>query len=941
MKLADVVNQFKRKGSEGSNFVRNPGAVLRRHGRRFFEGWYRDAEVGGDRQLPGQGQRKKKQKWTDRIPRPFTKKDSNQSASNAGPNAGSNGLSPQPSTTYVNGNGASHNGVSQNGYGAVDSYAGSSPALNGAGANGYGANDYGVNGNGANGYAANAYQNGHNNSQSNGHSNGALSPRVVGAAGAIATIPAVQNTRFKSLHVLPEGEILKGTWWGRYTIGECQRNSPRYRRYAGIQNNGNHPVWIHEYLLPEDDFNHKDAEARRNAFKDIIDLNLRLGNDRDFRVHKLQDVVASVERRCFLITQAVPLSTPLAEDLRRLGPMMPFQVRRALHQALQTLQYLHSSYRVRWPNNNIERGLYHGNLSLESLWVRRSEVLVGVEEPQFFIYFSNFALWEHLFGDPGEHRYRGEVAQSIAELGSISQDLAALGKVAFYLLQGGELNPRTGRPGDPRDPNDWPDELQHHPLQSFIYRLLGLGNQQPFNSAGNALTALHQLPLHRVEAPVTFAEEAPVERDGVSGYWIVLFALLGGLLGVLGLRPFLSWVGGGGAIASNQCTEPCRLQSVTDLPTGAISYGLETGGAWQTAFNKAQSWPKVVAASDVSESSGEKPASLASAPRFEATLEQRVAEAGNASLALDLETKSSDVSDLYAALASGEISFALTRVPASLPDTLSAEVVAYDGIVAVVPYSDATREGNIAQRLDGQISLATLREIYTGELTSLKGNQIKAYFPLLPQVNRTTGTVRFREKSGAIAPFTERLFTDELPLQSAFRDLKAKAMGSLERDIQRDIFEEGRPLRYDLFARMFRDFENALVETPKTVPTTIGFEQLSRVLGQCSVYPLAVSNGRGKAVQPLLQTGDRPVDVRTNLCDDKGSYWANVEAFQSGDYPLAYPLAVVYPKESAAGKAMADLLKTAEGQYLLNEAGLVPTMPIPTIRKVLWRAGDE
>ena len=81
-----------------------------------------------------------------------------------------------------------------------------------------------------------------------------------------------------------------------------------------------------------------------------------------------------------------------------------------------------------------------------------------------------------------------------------------------------------------------------------------------------------------------------------------------------------------------------------------------------------------------------------------------------------------------------------------------------------------------------------------------------------------------------------------------------------------------------------------------------------------AVYPLAVGE-KGQEVQPLVQQLDRqvkPIEPTTDLCDDKGSYWPDVEAFKSARYPLVYRLVVVYPKDemrAAAGKKFADLLK--------------------------------
>jgi ABC-type phosphate transport system substrate-binding protein len=68
------------------------------------------------------------------------------------------------------------------------------------------------------------------------------------------------------------------------------------------------------------------------------------------------------------------------------------------------------------------------------------------------------------------------------------------------------------------------------------------------------------------------------------------------------------------------------------------------------------------------------------------------------------------------------------------------------------------------------------------------------------------------------------------------------------------------------------------------------------------------------------------VKPKSDLCDRKGSYHPNAEAIRSGDYPLAYPLAVIYPfdnSRSNIGKKIADLLLTQESQAQLITEGMV------------------
>ncbi len=116
---------------------------------------------------------------------------------------------------------------------------------------------------------------------------------------------------------------------------------------------------------------------------------------------------------------------------------------------------------------------------------------------------------------------------------------------------------------------------------------------------------------------------------------------------------------------------------------------------------------------------------------------------------------------------------------------------------------------------------------------------------------------------------------------------------------------------------MFKDFDN-----DKTIE--IGFGFLSKIFGQCSVYPLTVVEG-GREAHPLIQNDGKPIEPTIDLCNDKGSYSPNAKTFKSEQYPLTETLVIVYPKSnSLAGKSFAALLTTDEAQYLLSEVGLVP-----------------
>jgi hypothetical protein len=111
----------------------------------------------------------------------------------------------------------------------------------------------------------------------------------------------------------------------------------------------------------------------------------------------------------------------------------------------------------------------------------------------------------------------------------------------------------------------------------------------------------------------------------------------------------------------------------------------------------------------------------------------------------------------------------------------------------------------------------------------------------------------------------------------------------------------------------------------------IAFGKLSQVFGQCSVYPLALKEGKTDFVHPLIQDNQQPVNPTTDLCEHKGSYFPNLQVFRDNSYPLGYPLGVVYPRDNSrppVGAKFAEMLRTQEGQQLLSRTGLIPLYPL-------------
>ncbi len=251
-----------------------------------------------------------------------------------------------------------------------------------------------------------------------------------------------------------------------------------------------------------------------------------------------------------------------------------------------------------------------------------------------------------------------------------------------------------------------------------------------------------------------------------------------------------------------------------------------------------------------------------------------------------------------------KVSFFITQLADKLKKRLEvkqleSEIIAYEGIVVFVPFSDAQRENSFPQALNGKISFDDLRKLYTGQIKNWKNLNNK--LPNLPV------KLYIPEDEFIVQKFKEIIFKDRETEKQDFKELlnNRKITKHKTSNTLRTILNE---------------FEN---RSESKDGIGISFGALSQVYNQCSVYPLSVGE-KGKEVQALLQNNGQDINPKTNLCK-KGSYYPNPEVFQ-GKYPLKYPISVVYPdnKHSLHGEVFVDILKTEEGKALLTEAGLIP-----------------
>jgi ABC-type phosphate transport system substrate-binding protein len=628
---------------------------------------------------------------------------------------------------------------------------------------------------------------------------------------------------------------------------EGRRGSYQIKKYLGARSwlGDSRPVVIKEYLLPENCFSPEEAQQRKTTFTQVAGLNPADGRVQDFRLAPIVEAIADVrEPRCYLITEDIQSST-LAHYLTEYGAMNATQVRDVLHQVLQTLQFLHSQ-KLRRPSGQIEKGIVHGNLSLESL-------LLAGSAAKFRIYLCDLADWELLF--------RAAVTQS-AKL-QPADDLMALGYVAFYLWSGKTTD--FGQPLDPRSAQVWPSEDPS--LKQFILQLMGI--DQPFESAEAARLALGQFLTPESIQPS--GSTTPTTLDKPVTKWLLLFGLLALLFTGAGLWFFLRSQVTQTNLADYQQLSSKKLADISGIEPGAFKYVSEQDGTWSFVLKQPVRNGTL--------------GDILHRPKPDVEVQFSLQAVQSTTNPQEMHHPSPLVSRVQ----QGQADFAITSLTDELPNDLEKVQIAYDGLFVFVPFN---KGATLSKALKGQISLEDLRQIYIGEITNwqeLGGPDLK----ILPKMPTEPEAVQLFQTLVLQDPSTIAQFQKIVPSPQPTRTTQEQG---------RSEFAAGRA-------------------------GIISFGIFSKTWNQCSGYPLALKTNR--SVQALKRSNGKPITPDVNLCD-KANY-LNVPLFQTNQYPLGYPLYVVYPKDNrqSAGRKFAELLQSQEGQCLLSQVGLVPLQSVP------------
>ena len=401
------------------------------------------------------------------------------------------------------------------------------------------------------------------------------------------------------------------------------------------------------------------------------------------------------------------------------------------------------------------------------------------------------------------------------------------------------------------------------PLKEFILRLVGVA--APFESAEVARKALLKLP-HPISVSQLALQAEPETSKPKPFSRLLLLLLCTVALGVVGSIIWALLPKPQTSASTKEEPQLCCLKEVSAVPTGKFTYTAVQGGTWSYVQGQ---------------TNVRQPGQ---------TLEARLRES-QANFQLNYKPSPS-IEAAIAKVQAREVDFAIVPLLQDLPIDLAYREIAYDGLAVFVAFSYSRRNQGLPKTLEGEASLEELRQLYLGQISSwqeLKGANlpVKLYAPTNPE---------------AIQFFEQRVLKDV-----QFSRLTKSQLTQLP--------------TLEMLQKVLQDFES-----PEGLGS-VGFSPLSQIFGQCSIYPLAVQAKGKKAVQALVLDKAQPIEPSTDLCDRKGSYYPDVKAFQTGQYPLAYSLAVVYPRDNSlppAGEKFAQLLRTSEGQRLLYETGLVP-----------------
>ncbi|ACK70175.1 putative serine/threonine kinase [Gloeothece citriformis PCC 7424] len=667
---------------------------------------------------------------------------------------------------------------------------------------------------------------------------------------------------------------------GRYQVQEFLGARGIGRIYKGISLMNQQDVLIKEYFLPLACFTPSEIKIRQQNFEKFNSFQLIDGRKTDYRVIIPQEAIIDIQRqRCYTITDLAVSAISLRNYLEKYGKMTEKSVWQFLDQVLQSLLFLHRQ-KIRFSFGLFQTGMTHGNLSLES-------ILILLENQSFLIYLTDLAIWERTF----EGTKVSDLSQLSNQESAMKQDLLDLGYVAFYLLAGTSVDVE-GKPIHPHQNEYWQNTMGA--LKDYLFNLMGLGTLS-LNTVELARQELLKIGPQITPSPVSkilLPQETSKTLNFSRLWWIG-----GGILALILLSLLIYWL-----VKKIQSSPSILLpfsekeiSQVSNLPANKIFYSAIQGSSWDYVYTQKN------------------------LVKFSESLEN-----------LLKEKQPNLYHWQYRPLATTNIKFFLNNFTNNDNDNFNFSIVsplnslstqyktfpiAYDAIAVFVAFNYTKRKDGLPYALQGKITFDQLRLLYTGKIKNWQelnprwpNLPVKLYIPTDPEVEEI---------------FKAKILKEPQFIAEYEALLKPSSSNSIlqERILRRRTYgKEG------ILQSIIRDFEE------NNFPIgSIGFDSLSKIMGQCSVYPLAISSRENSAISPLIRQDNQEISPLTNLCNQKGSYQVNHEAIRNQTYPLSYLLEVVYFRDNRrqlVGDKFAEILKTKEGQCLLKTVQLTPFHPV-------------
>lgn len=701
---------------------------------------------------------------------------------------------------------------------------------------------------------------------------------------------------------------------GRYKITELIKDDIKLREYKGFTYPQNKAVRIKEYFLSNVD------ETKVRELKNRTNIKLKTTSGQDFRFITPLDTFTDGER-CYVITQSNLNYITIREFLS--SPDKSYYLKnkifKIIQQVLQSLYFLHTQNIDLGNSNNIS-GIAHGNISIDSLLIETKDI----QENQFFVYLSNLAIWKDIIEYQNINHYSCQTMKK--------NDLINLGYVAVTVLLSDEIASGFISRDELAEPENiiyWLNQKTTNEKAYFILQLLEV--KEPFNNTKEAHDKISELLSNKNQyQPEEVSQKIQPTSDIKENknnkiFLIVLVSSFSSLIGILLLVWFINEkrgadkveTGNQNKVDENCCINKVNFANIIDNKK-EVKYYIQDSGVWDYLLTK----PNLVA--------------------YKKTLIQEIGnrlsdERGKNIIdkyePVKVKAENIEPKVIQEKINQGEIDFALLteEIPQNDLDELNLEqkVIAYDALVAIVAYSDARNKLSFPDKLNHRITIDKLRELYTNDDDEFINNQnnkqilsgisknkeIKLYFPdIRNKQNDDT-------KSEIAHLFEEKIFANNAEDSNNFKELKQKI---LEREIKINKPSEPNNKRDEsymlqskyIFQYIRKDFE-------REKKLGIGISLLSRVYGQCSVYPLTIK-GNDFTFEPFIQNNDNPINPNIDLCNDKGSYKPNHKALNDKDNSLRFPLVVVYKQDSEYAKKFVEIMQTQEGQTLLKEAGFIP-----------------